>query len=62
MLVDLIREVGTTLFAGGVVLVGIEYVDRRDGDERANRRLRKVVIEEAPANPGCCDPRLRLQR
>jgi hypothetical protein len=49
MLVDLLREIGTALFAGGVVLVGFEYVDRRDGEERANRRLRKMLTEEAPA-------------
>jgi hypothetical protein len=43
-----LTEIGSALFTTGLLAVAFEYVDRKDGDERANERLRQVLREEAP--------------
>jgi hypothetical protein len=45
----LLTELGSTLFASGLIVVAFQYINERDADERANERLRKVLKEEAPA-------------
>lgn len=44
-----LTDVGSALFTTGLLAVAFEYLDRKDGDERANQRLRQVLREEAPA-------------
>jgi hypothetical protein len=44
-----ITELGSTLFATGLIVVAFEYLDAKDADERGNQRLRKVIRQEAPA-------------
>jgi hypothetical protein len=44
-----LTDLGSALFTTGLLAVAFEYIDRRDGDERANQRLRQVLREEAPA-------------
>lgn len=44
-----LTDIGSALFTTGLLAVAFEYIDRRDGDERANQRLRQVLREEAPA-------------
>ena len=44
-----LTDLGSALFTTGLLAVAFEYIDRRDGDERANLRLRQVLREEAPA-------------
>lgn len=44
-----LTDVGSALFTTGLLAVAFEYIDRKDGDERANQRLREVLREEAPA-------------
>lgn len=44
-----LTDVGSALFTTGLLAVAFEYIDRRDGDERAAQRLRLVLREEAPA-------------
>jgi hypothetical protein len=44
-----LTDIGSALFTTGLLAVVFEYIDRRDGDERANQRLRQVLREEAPA-------------
>jgi hypothetical protein len=44
-----LTDFGSALFTTGLLAVAFEYIDRRDGDERANQRLRQVLREEAPA-------------
>lgn len=43
-----LTDIGSALFTTGLLAVAFEYIDRRDGDERANQRLRQVLREEAP--------------
>lgn len=42
-------ELGTTLFATGLIVVAWTYIDKKDGDERAREQFRQVIHEEAPA-------------
>lgn len=42
---EVLRELASTMVGGGIVLVGVEYVDRKVGEER----LGKTVRQEAPA-------------
>ena len=42
-------DIGSALFTTGLLAVAFEYINRRDGDQRANERLRHVLREEAPA-------------
>lgn len=44
-----LAEVGSTLFGSGLIVVAFEFINRRDADELANERLRKILKEEAPA-------------
>lgn len=44
-----LTDLGSALFTTGLLAVAFEYIDRKDGDERANQRLRQVLHEEAPA-------------
>jgi hypothetical protein len=44
-----LTDVGSALFTTGLLAVAFEYIDRKDGDERANQRLRAVLRDEAPA-------------
>jgi hypothetical protein len=44
-----LTDIGSALFTTGLLAIAFEYIDRRDGDERANERLRHVLREEAPA-------------
>lgn len=44
-----LTDIGSALFTTGLLAVAFEYIDRKDGDERANERLRHVLREEAPA-------------
>ena len=44
-----LSDLGSALFTTGLLAVAFEYLDRKDGDERANQRLRQVLREEAPA-------------
>ena len=44
-----LTDLGSALFTTGLLAVAFEYNDRKDGDERANQRLRQVLQEEAPA-------------
>ncbi len=44
-----LTDLGSALFTTGLLAVAFEYLDRKDGDERANQRLRQVLREEAPA-------------
>lgn len=44
-----IMEVGSALFTTGLIAVFFEYIDQADAETRANQRLRKVLVEEAPA-------------
>jgi len=44
-----LTDLGSALFTTGLLAVAFEYIDRRDGNERANQRLRQVLREEAPA-------------
>ncbi|MGQ0572912.1 MAG: hypothetical protein ACT4RN_01765 [Pseudonocardia sp.] len=44
-----LTDLGSALFTTGLLAVAFEYIDRKDGDERANQRLRQVLREEAPA-------------
>ena len=44
-----LTDIGSALFTTGLLAVAFEYIDRKDGDERANQRLRQVLREEAPA-------------
>lgn len=44
-----LTDLGSALFTTGLLAVAFEYIDRKDGDERANERLRHVLREEAPA-------------
>jgi hypothetical protein len=43
-----LTDIGSALFTTGLFAVVFEYVDRKDGDERATERLRQVLREEAP--------------
>jgi hypothetical protein len=43
-----LTDIGSALFTTGLLAVAYEYVNRKDGDERANERLRHVLREEAP--------------
>ncbi|MCP3797963.1 hypothetical protein NLX83_01700 [Allokutzneria sp. A3M-2-11 16] len=42
-------DFGSALLTTGLLAVAFEYIDRKDGDERATQRLRQVLHEEAPA-------------
>jgi hypothetical protein len=44
-----ISDVGSALFTTGLVVIALEYLDGRDGEERAGQRLRRVLRSEAPA-------------
>lgn len=44
-----LSDVGSSLFIAGFLGIALQYLDQRDGEERANQRLRKVLSEEAPA-------------
>src|SRR5690242_2490790 len=44
-----LADIGSALFTTGLLAVAFEYIDRKDGDERANQRLRALLREEAPA-------------
>ena len=44
-----LTDLGSALFTTGLLAIAFEYIDRKDGDERANLRLRQVLREEAPA-------------
>jgi hypothetical protein len=44
-----LSDLGSALFTTGLLAIAFEYLDRKDGDERANQRLRQVLREEAPA-------------
>ena len=44
-----LSDLGSALFTTGLLAVAFEYLDRKDGDERATQRLRQVLREEAPA-------------
>lgn len=44
-----LNDLGSALFTTGLLAVAFEYIDRKDGDERASERLRTVLREEAPA-------------
>lgn len=46
---DILREVASTMFGGGIVLVGVEYVDRKVGENRLGQEFRTIVRQEAPA-------------
>jgi len=43
-----LSELGSALFTTGLIVVGFEYVDRQDAEERALERLRQVLTEQAP--------------
>lgn len=44
-----LTDLGSALFTTGLVVVGFEYVDGQDSEERASQRLRAVLQAEAPA-------------
>lgn len=44
-----VGELGGTLFTTGLVVVVFEYLDGRDSETRATRRLRRILREQAPA-------------
>jgi hypothetical protein len=44
-----ISELGSTLFATGLLAIFFEYVDRKHGDQRTDQRIRAAVRQEAPA-------------
>lgn len=44
-----LTDIGSALFTTGLLAVAFEYIDRKDGDERATERLHRVLQEEAPA-------------
>ncbi|MDQ3405646.1 MAG: hypothetical protein M3548_20015 [Actinomycetota bacterium] len=44
-----LSEIGSTIFSTGLLAVFFEYVDRKHGDERTDRRIREAVRKEAPA-------------
>ena len=49
-LVDLpLTDLGSALFTTGLVVIAFEYLDGRDGEARAARRLRRILREQAPA-------------
>lgn len=43
-----VADLGSALFTSGLIVVGIEYIDRRDAEQRALERLRLVMQEQAP--------------
>lgn len=43
-----LADIGSALFTTGLLAVAFEYLDRKDGDERASERLRHVLRDEAP--------------
>ncbi|MFC6021859.1 hypothetical protein ACFP2T_37570 [Plantactinospora solaniradicis] len=44
-----VSDFGSALLTTGLVAILFEYVDRKDGETRAARRLRQVLADEAPA-------------
>lgn len=42
-------EIGSTLFASGLITIAYGYIEREDGEARATARLRSVFNQEAPA-------------
>lgn len=42
-------EVGGTLFTAGILGVGVDYLLRRDDEERAEQRLQRALKSQAPA-------------
>jgi hypothetical protein len=44
-----LADIGSALFTTGLIGVALQYLDERDSEERASRRLRRVLAEEAPA-------------
>jgi hypothetical protein len=44
-----VTDIGSALFTTGLVVIVFEYLDKRDGEERATQRLRQVLREQAPA-------------
>ncbi len=44
-----LTDLGSALFTTGLVVVAFEYVEGRDSEERASRRLRQVLKSVAPA-------------
>lgn len=44
-----LTDIGSALFTTGLLGVAFEYIDRKDGDDRATERLHRVLQQEAPA-------------
>ncbi|MFK4102923.1 hypothetical protein ACI2L1_23115 [Streptomyces sp. NPDC019531] len=44
-----VMDIGSALFTTGLIAIFFEYIDQADAEARANQRLRKVLVEEAPA-------------
>ncbi|MFD9431471.1 hypothetical protein [Streptomyces sp. NPDC060002] len=44
-----VMDVGSALFTTGLIAILFAYIDQADAETRANERLRKVLVEEAPA-------------
>lgn len=42
-------DVGTTLFTAGILGIGVDYLLRRDDEERADARLNRALANQAPA-------------
>ncbi|MBB4853388.1 hypothetical protein HNP40_000754 [Mycobacteroides chelonae] len=42
-------EIGGTLFTAGILGIGVDYLLRRDDEERAEQRLQRVLTSQAPA-------------
>lgn len=44
-----LTEIGSTLFATGLIVIAFEYIDREDADARAMARLDAAITQKAPA-------------
>ena len=44
-----VAEIGSALFTTGVIGIALQYLDARDAEARAVDRLRRVLVESAPA-------------
>lgn len=42
-----LTEIGSTLFVGGLLSVGLTYLDQRDAETRNTERFRRAIAEEA---------------